>query len=270
MSMLEGRAEEATSGERRERKKILVVGKEELFTEEIVNYAIHLAERLDYDILAMNVGTAWREGATLTSQAHLREAFKRRATAVGVAFKRKAAQSDIHCEHVVKFGNLGTAVEELIHGIKRIEFVVTESEASKDEVIREVTIPVFSVVSNSWTVNGGKIMAGEYGMEKRKPVGATIGYGVLTVALYAAVFTHSDTVMQFFTKGGWYAALPIATVFVFSFAHGHFSGHLWSLLGVEAMKRVVRRETEQPVARERKRVQKRPRLSAYIDPFHKI
>lgn len=62
-------------------------------------------------------------------------------------------------------------------------------------------------------------------------------YGLFSLVLYIVLFTEQDTVMQFYTKGGWYAALPVLTVFVFSFIHGAFASYLWSLLGIEAIKK---------------------------------
>ncbi len=38
------------------------------------------------------------------------------------------------------------------------------------------------------------------GATKKKPVGKTIFYGLLTAALYAAVFSYSDAVLQIFTR----------------------------------------------------------------------
>jgi hypothetical protein len=40
-----------------------------------------------------------------------------------------------------------------------------------------------------------------------------------------------------FAKGGLYALLPIITAFVFSYFHGTFTGHFWTVLGVEASKK---------------------------------
>jgi hypothetical protein len=268
-TMDRNRAEEADE-RNRSRRKILVVGKDDLFTEDMTEYAIQLAGRLKYDILAVNVGTEWDECPVSGQGAQLCERFKRRAVEAGGILGRKAAQSGIHCEHIVKFGRLGKAVEEINHQVKRIEFVVTESEANKEEVTREVTIPVFSVISNSWSRDGGKIMANEYGLKKKKPIGKTVIFGAATVALYAAVFTNTEAVMKYFTKGGWYAALPIATVFLFSFIHGTFSGHVWSLLGIEAVKKDMKQKTEEKVIQQKKRVRPRQRVRAYVNPFHRF
>ena len=60
--------------------------------------------------------------------------------------------------------------------------------------------------------------------------------------------------MKYFTKGGIFAALPIVTVFAFSFVHASFASNLWSLLGIEATKKVQPR-----VAPKRPAPRKRPR-----------
>ena len=82
----------------------------------------------------------------------------------------------------------------------------------------------------------------------------TIGLGVASAALYAAVFTNSGLIMTYFTKGGIFAALPIVTVFAISFVHGAFASNLWSLLGIEATKK-----TQPRVAPTRPAPRKRPR-----------
>ena len=85
-------------------------------------------------------------------------------------------------------------------------------------------------------------------------MGRTVALGLGAAALYAAVFLNADLVMKYFTRGGWYAALPVATVFVFSFVHGAFASNLWSLLGIEATKKVQPRvSTDRPAPRKRPR-----------------
>ncbi|MBI5248331.1 MAG: hypothetical protein HY912_02450 [Desulfomonile tiedjei] len=80
--------------------------------------------------------------------------------------------------------------------------------------------------------------------KKKKLVLQALLFGAVTTALYAAVFMHADLVQQLFSRGGYYAAFPIATVFVFSFFHGTFASNLWSVLGIEAVtKQAVKRPT---------------------------
>jgi hypothetical protein len=106
------------------------------------------------------------------------------------------------------------------------------------------------------------IMAATHSATKKKPVAKTIVFGAVTAALYAAAFWNSDYILQLFTKGGYYAALPIATVFIVSFAHGTFASNLWSMLGIEAItKQPAKRPEVRPVPRPAQRPRPRVRLN---------
>jgi hypothetical protein len=72
---------------------------------------------------------------------------------------------------------------------------------------------------------------------KKKPVGKMVAMGLISIVLYAILLTHQEAVNNVFGKGGWYAFLPIATAFVFSFVHGAFTGDFWTVVGIEASKK---------------------------------
>jgi len=72
---------------------------------------------------------------------------------------------------------------------------------------------------------------------KKKPVVAMIIMGVVSLALYAALLLKQDMINSTFAQGGWFAFLPIITAFVFSYFHGGFTGHFWTVLGVEAARK---------------------------------
>jgi len=72
---------------------------------------------------------------------------------------------------------------------------------------------------------------------RKKPVVAMIVMGIISVALYATLLAKQDLVNSTFAKGGLYALLPIITAFVFSYFHGTFTSHFWTVLGVEASKK---------------------------------
>lgn len=84
---------------------------------------------------------------------------------------------------------------------------------------------------------------------KNKPIGKLIAYGLGSCALYAAVFVLQDVIMANFAKGGVYTALPIATVFLFSWVHGTFAGTLWEVLGINAVKKAPAQTAAQAPAR---------------------
>ena len=62
----------------------------------------------------------------------------------------------------------------------------------------------------------------------------TVLFGIASFALYAVTFMHADAIMAMTKQGKLFAVLPIATVFLFSWIHGNFTGNLWSALGIEA------------------------------------
>jgi hypothetical protein len=240
-----------------EHRKILVVGREDAFPEHVMDYAINLAQRLGYDLVALNLTARFTsDGAFSPYRNHLREEFAQRAAQAAQIFRQMAASKGVRLDAAVKFGSLSQALDELHREIKRLEMVVTPQEEESEESAPEMALPVFSISSTQ----GERTMAKDSRIPKKKPLGKTIVFGVLTVALYAAVFWKSDTVMHYFTKGGWYAALPIASVFLFSLVHGSFSSYLWTLLGIEATKKTALRVEEKRPA-----PTKRPRLRARVN-----
>ena len=98
--------------------------------------------------------------------------------------------------------------------------------------------------------------------KKKKAVLRTVMYGAVSAAMLAAVFSHSDAITSLFSLGGIYAALPIATVFAFSFAHGAFASNLWSALGIEATTKKTAPRPAESVPRPAQRPRARLRMSA--------
>lgn len=72
---------------------------------------------------------------------------------------------------------------------------------------------------------------------KKKPVGTMIVMGIISIALYATLLLKQDLLNNTFAQGGWYAPLVIVIAFVFSYFHGSFTGHFWTVLGIEAARK---------------------------------
>jgi hypothetical protein len=72
---------------------------------------------------------------------------------------------------------------------------------------------------------------------KKKPYGKMLITGILSVVLYSLLLTQQGTVIDYFSRGGLYALLPIIAAFVFSFVHGTFTGNFWTILGIEAARK---------------------------------
>ena len=233
------------------KRKILVVGKGSTFTPAVMDYAVNLAQRLGYDLIGMSLNPTLEQLGKFFSpyNLRLRSKFSQQAQAAWELVRPGLAQQGINSEHVVKFAEVAEAVKDLNHEVKRIDFVITDVGIKSEEITGEIPLPVFSISG----YGGEEVMAQEQEASRRKLVGKTIALGLGSVAIYAAVFWNSGSVMQYFTKGGLFAALPIATVFLVSFVHGAFAHNLWSCLGIEATKKVQPRMAPQPAARKRPR-----------------
>ena len=72
---------------------------------------------------------------------------------------------------------------------------------------------------------------------RKRPVFKMALMGIFSVALYAVLLAKQDLVSDYFTRGGIFAFLPIAAAFLFSLIHGSFTGHFWTVLGIEAKKK---------------------------------
>lgn len=76
----------------------------------------------------------------------------------------------------------------------------------------------------------------------------TLCSGIISISSYILLYTHQDWVTRHFTRGGVYAALPIATAFFFSLVHGTFTSCLLHAFGVRLAKAPAanQRQTEEP------------------------
>lgn len=80
-------------------------------------------------------------------------------------------------------------------------------------------------------------MADSRGNPKKKPYGKAVFWGIISAIAYVTLFMSQNTVMSYFTRGSWYCALPIISVFFFSFVHGSFCSYLLSVMGIEPAKK---------------------------------
>jgi len=71
---------------------------------------------------------------------------------------------------------------------------------------------------------------------KKKPYLQALALGALSLASYYVLFTNVNQVMEYFVRGGVYAALPILTALYFSIVHGSFASTILSILGLQAAK----------------------------------
>jgi L-asparagine transporter-like permease len=64
----------------------------------------------------------------------------------------------------------------------------------------------------------------------------TVLLAAASIGLYTALFANEATITEYYTKGSFYAALPVVTALVFSFVHGAFASQCLETLGITARK----------------------------------
>lgn len=58
-------------------------------------------------------------------------------------------------------------------------------------------------------------------------------WGILVVGLYTGLYLNETEIVQWTAEGKWTFIVPIVIAFVFSFAHGNFTGEFWNVLGIK-------------------------------------
>ncbi|MBF0539630.1 MAG: hypothetical protein HQL03_15405 [Nitrospirae bacterium] len=71
---------------------------------------------------------------------------------------------------------------------------------------------------------------------RKKPYLKVAFLGMVAAVLYALLLLKQDIVLEYISRGGMFAILPIITAFLFSFVHGSFTGGFWTVVGIEAKK----------------------------------
>lgn len=71
----------------------------------------------------------------------------------------------------------------------------------------------------------------------RRQLARTVVLGAATAFLYWLLFTNEAEVVRLSSEGKWAFWIPVSIAFVFSFAHGAFTGEFWDVLGVKAKKK---------------------------------
>jgi len=129
-------------------RKILVVGHEDSFSRPVIDYALGFAERMGYEIVALNVLHLPKDSKKVGPYCSLiAKEFQNTCEESIAEFYREAQERGIGFHHVVKVGDPDKCIKEVTDEIRRIEFVISEPEALPEVVAKgeEVVIPVYAV-----------------------------------------------------------------------------------------------------------------------------
>jgi hypothetical protein len=96
-----------------ETAKLLVVGQESSFSQDMIDYALEMAERMSYEIVALNTAPLSCDTFKLfsSSRDQLCMDFKELSTKNADFFQKEAARAGIDFTHVIKFSEVDEAIE---------------------------------------------------------------------------------------------------------------------------------------------------------------
>jgi hypothetical protein len=120
-------------------KKLVVVGKESIFSEEIIAYAVDLAARMKYEIIALNTAPLSCETFKLFSESRdkICSDFQLLAEGNAIPFQEAAEARGIPFTHIVKYTDSSEVLSELKEEIGEFEFVVSEEEPDAGEHVSD-------------------------------------------------------------------------------------------------------------------------------------
>ena len=115
--------------------KLLVMGRESTFSKKIIDYALDMAQRMSYEILALNTAPLSCETFKLFSSSHNQvcQEFKNMSEKNARLLQEAASEKGIPFDHVVMFSEPEEALESINREYKDIAFVVSESVEDRAE-----------------------------------------------------------------------------------------------------------------------------------------
>ena len=110
--------------------RLVVMGRESTFSGEVVDYAIDMARRMSFEILALNSAPLSCDSFSLfsTSRSKLCEEFQAISDKNALAFRQSAEAAGVPFVHVVKFDEPEQALASLQKEFKNIEFVIADAQ----------------------------------------------------------------------------------------------------------------------------------------------
>ena len=115
-----------------DRKNLVVASHDSRFSEDIVSYAIEMAQRMDYGIIAVNAANLTHDVTEFFSTSHekLYKDFKETSIQNVEAFRKIAAEKGLKFAHTTKFSNIDHAIDEIVKECGQIEFIISENRES--------------------------------------------------------------------------------------------------------------------------------------------
>jgi len=126
--------------------KLLFVTAADAFANSSIHYAVNLASRLKFDLLAMKV---FQPSALKHFPLRSRRREIERCLAVSresmSLLREKTLENNVRCDHAVLCEDLGTTIRKVSQIIRRIEVIVIQMQQN-ERLTLDLAVPVFRVL----------------------------------------------------------------------------------------------------------------------------
>ena len=125
-----------------ESSKLLVLAQGNHFPGEIRDYALEMAQRLRYEIIALNTAPVKREawGFFNLEGKKLREEFKAAAQENFAVFQKEAEEHQVPIIHFVKFMDKEEALQEMKQEVHDLDFIISDAEPLQPKLENEEAV----------------------------------------------------------------------------------------------------------------------------------
>ncbi len=110
-------------------RNLVVASQESSFPDDMVDYALDMAQRMNYDIIAVNAANITHDVTEFFSSTHedLYRDFKAAAQENAVAFREKVEALGLKFAHSTNYSGIDHAIDEVTKECGQVEFVITEN-----------------------------------------------------------------------------------------------------------------------------------------------
>jgi len=111
-------------------RKLVVASQDSRFSDDMVSYALEMAKRMNYGIIAVNAANITHDVTEFFSTTHdkLFADFKETSTRNVEAFRVKADEQGLKFAHTVHFSNIDHAIDGITRECNEIEFIISENK----------------------------------------------------------------------------------------------------------------------------------------------
>jgi hypothetical protein len=110
-------------------RNLVVASYESRFSDDLVAYALEMAQRMDFGIIAVNAANLTHDVTEFFSTTHeaLFNDFKEASTRNVQAFRTRAVELDLKFTHTIKFSSIDHAIDDITKKCGEIEFIISEN-----------------------------------------------------------------------------------------------------------------------------------------------